>query len=93
MHSSEVLRRPVLTEKTDALESQLNQYVFEVHPRAGKREIQEAAESIFGVRIVNVRTMLVPGKRRRWGRHMSRTPVWKKAVLTVAAGSEIKVFE
>ena len=93
MRHTEVLIRPVITEKTDAMGEQLRQYVFEVDRRANKREIRESIQSIFNVTVVDVRTMVMPGKQRRWGRHISRTPAWKKAVITVAAGQEIRVFE
>ncbi len=93
MRSHEVLIRPVTTEKTDALTEQCRQYVFEVDRRANKREIQAAVESTFRVQVVNVRTMVMPGKVRRWGRHLSRQPAWKKAIVTVAAGQEIRLFE
>jgi len=93
MNHTDVLRRPIVTEKTDALQAGQNQYVFEVHPLANKREIRDAAKALFGVDVVDVRTMVMPGKPRRWGRHISHTPAWKKAVLTVGPGSEIRLFE
>ena len=93
MHRTEVLRRPVLTEKSDLLGAEHNQFVFEVHPKANKRQIREAVEEVFDVEVVRVRTMVMPGKRRRWGRHVSHTPAWKKAVVTLAAGDSIDRFE
>ncbi len=93
MHRYEILRRPVLTEKTDILGEQHNQYVFEVAKRANKAQIRDAVESIFEVHVVGVRTMMMPGKPRRWGRHVTRTPSWKKAVVTLASGDRIDVFE
>ncbi len=93
MRVHEVLIRPVTTEKSDALTEQARQYVFEVDRRANKREIQNAVESTFRVQVVGVRTMMMPGKVRRWGRHLSHQPAWKKAVVTVAAGQEIRLFE
>lgn len=93
MHLTEVLRRPVLTEKTDLMGAELNQYVFEVHPKANKRQIGEAVAETFDVDVVRVRTMIVAGKRRRWGRHVSRTPSWKKAIVTLAPGDRIDLFE
>ncbi len=93
MHRTEVLRRPVLTEKTDTLAAQNNQYVFEVNRRANKRQIRAAVEEIFEVQVTDVRTMVVPGKRRRWGRHVSHTPSWKKAIVTLAPDNEINLFE
>lgn len=93
MHRTKVLRRPVLTEKTDLMEAEHNQYVFEVHPRANKRQIRAAVEEVFDVDVIRVRTMVMPGKRRRWGLHVSRTPSWKKAIVTLAPGDVIDLFE
>jgi large subunit ribosomal protein L23 len=93
MHRYEVLRRPVLTEKTDILSEQSNQYVFEVAKGANKAQIRDAVEVIFDVKVVAVRTMVMPGKSRRWGRHVSRTPSWKKAIVTLADGDRIDMFE
>ena len=93
MHRTEVLRRPVATEKTDLLAAQHNQFVFEVNTGANKRQIRQAVAELFNVEVVAVRTMIIPGKRRRWGRHISRTPAWKKAVVTLASGHEIDLFE
>jgi large subunit ribosomal protein L23 len=93
MHKYEVLRRPVLTEKTDILGEQYNQYVFEVAKQANKTQIKDAVEAIFDVKVEVVRTMIVPGKPRRWGRHTSRTPSWKKAMVQLAKGERIDLFE
>jgi large subunit ribosomal protein L23 len=89
----EVLRRPVVTEKSDMLAETRNQYVFEVARRANKVQVRHAVEDIFGVRVTDVRTALMPGKTRRWGRHVSRTPAWKKAIVTLAPGDRIDLFE
>jgi large subunit ribosomal protein L23 len=89
----DVLRRPVLTEKTDSLTERLNQYVFEVADGANKRQIREAVQSIFNVTVTDVHTLRLPGKGRRWGRHITKTPTWKKAVVTLAPGQKIEMFE
>jgi large subunit ribosomal protein L23 len=93
MNLYDVLRRPITTEKTDMLQEQRNAYVFEVAAGAHKAEITRAVETLFEVRVLDVRTMNVPGKRRRWGRHRSRTPSWKKAVVTLAPGHRLELFE
>jgi len=93
MHRYEVIRRPVLTEKTDILGEQNNQYAFEVMKDANKAQIKDAVETIFGVDVVAVRTMIMPGKPRRWGRHVSKTSSWKKALVTLADGQRIDLFE
>jgi large subunit ribosomal protein L23 len=93
MRNTEVLMRPILTEKTDAMGERLNQYVFEVSQRANKQQIRDAVQELFHVNVVSVRTMVMPGKQRRWGRHVSHTSAWKKAVVTVGAGEQINLFE
>jgi large subunit ribosomal protein L23 len=93
MHKLDVLRRPVVTEKTDVLAEQRHQYVFEVAREANKRQIHDAVEAVFKVRVTDVRTMIMPGKPRRWGRHVTRTPRWKKAVVTLAEGDHIDLFD
>ena len=93
MHKYDVLLRPVVTEKTDVLAEAHNQYVFEVARRANKVQIQNAVQELFGVTVVNVRTAIMPGKPRRWGRHVTRTAAWKKAIVTLQRGDRIELFE
>lgn len=93
MHVYEVLRRPIVTEKTMRLQEEENQYTFEVDSRANKRQIKEAVETAFDVTVEQVRTINMPGKTRRWGRKMYQTSEWKKAVVTLAPGDSIQFFE
>lgn len=93
MHVYEVLKRPVLTEKSNYQAEALHRYTFEVDPRANKHQVREAVEQIFDVTVVNVNMMKVRGKSRRLGRHVGRTPNWKKAIVTVAPGDSISFFE
>jgi large subunit ribosomal protein L23 len=93
MNQYDVLRRPILTEKADVLTESRNQYVFEVAAGANKRQIRQAVEGIFNVTVTDVHTLVMPGKTRRWGRHISRTPRWKKAIVTLASGQKLALFE
>jgi large subunit ribosomal protein L23 len=93
MHRYDVLRRPVVTEKTDVMAEQHNQYVFEVARQANKRQVQDAVEAVFKVHVTDVHTMVVPGKTRRWGRHVARTPRWKKAIVTLVQGDRIDLLK
>lgn len=92
MNIYQVLKRPILTEKTDLLRDE-GQYVFEVSRRANKLQIKEAVETIFDVEVVAVQTMNMKPKRRRLGRKVivTRQP-WKKAVVTLAPGERIQEF-
>jgi len=88
MHKYEVLRRPLFSEKLDAL-GDLNQYAFEVAMRSNKQQVRAAVEGIFTVKVLKVRTMIIAGKSRRWGRRVVRGAAWKKAVVTLAPGDQI----
>ena len=92
MHPYEVLRRPVITEKGTMLQAQ-HKYVFEVAPAANKAQIKEAVEKAFAVTVRSVNVCTVHGKMRRVGRHIGRTPDWKKAIVTVSPSDRIEVFE
>ncbi|MFW5692482.1 MAG: 50S ribosomal protein L23 [Chloroflexota bacterium] len=94
LHIYEVIRRPVITEKSNELMDDNNQYVFEVAMNANKIQIREAVEVIFDVDVVKVNTMVMPPKRGRRGRRWyMRTKAWKKAVVTLPAGEKIELFD
>jgi large subunit ribosomal protein L23 len=93
LHIYDVLRRPVISEKTAVMSDELNQYVFEVADGANKIQIKEAVEVIFEVEVVKVNTMVVPAKRGRRGRNWYlRSRQWKKAIVTLAADQKIELF-
>lgn len=94
LHLYDVLRRPVVTEKSSAMMEANNQYVFEVHMDANKPQIREAVETIFDVTVVKVNTLILPAKRGVRGRHeYRRSQEWKKAIVTLKAGDKIEIFE
>ncbi len=91
-----VLRRPIITEKSAYQSSSLNQYAFEVAKAATKAQVKEAVEELFDVDVVKVNIMNVPPKRSVRGRsrrRVTRRSTYKKAVVTLAAGDVIDVFE
>lgn len=92
MNVYQVLKRPILTEKSD-IQRDDGQYVFEVDRKANKHQIKEAVQTLFDVDVVAVNTMVMKPKRRRMGRKMlvSR-PAWKRAVVTLAPGERIQDF-
>jgi large subunit ribosomal protein L23 len=93
MSAYEVVRRPVNTEKSRNVAAD-NQYIFEVSLRANKTQIRDAVETIFKVNVVQVRVMNMAPKYGRWGRkHVKRSAAWKKAIVTVAQGQKIEIFE
>lgn len=88
-----VMKRPMLTEKSIVMREMHNQIVFEVDRRANKVEIRQAVERIFGVKVLDVRTANFEGKRRRAGRLMTKRNDWKKAYVTLAPGEKLEIFE
>jgi len=95
MNPYEIIIRPIDTEKTRYQASELGQYTFEVHPGANKIEVKKAIEAIYDVDVTAVNTMIMPAKASgRYGRRrIVRYPPWKKAVVTVAEGQRLEVFE
>ena len=75
------------------MKEQDNRYVFEVLPGANKVQIKEAVEALFKVHVQRVRTMIMPGKFRRFGRGGGQRPDWKKAIVTLPAGEKIDLAE
>ncbi len=89
----DIIRKPVITEKSMSGLSD-NKYTFEVAPDAGKIEIKKAVEEIFGVKVVKVNTVKLPGKWKRMGVHVGRRPGKKKAIVTLSQDSKpIEIFE
>lgn len=95
MHPYEILKRPVITEKSTLLQEEGNQYVFEVDKRANKLQVKTAVEERFEVEVVKVNIVIMKPKTRRRGRNstMQRVSSWKKAIVTLAAGDSIQLFE
>ena len=84
-----ILVRPLLTERGTGIQEKYNQYLFEAAPDATKTDIKRAVETMFKVEVEQIRTMVVPGKFRRFGRGGGMRPDWKKAIVTVAKGQKI----
>ncbi|HTO55640.1 MAG TPA: 50S ribosomal protein L23 [Myxococcota bacterium] len=89
----QVIRKPVITEKSTIERESHNIVTFAVHPDANKHEIKRAVETLFDVVVEDVRTLNVRGKMRRVGRHQGARPSWKKARVRLRAGDSIEFFE
>lgn len=89
----EVIRRPIISEKSTALAEVGSRYTFEVALQANKNEIRDAVQQLFKVKVREVRTMIVHGKLKRTGRFENKRPNWKKAVVTLAEGQKIDFFQ
>jgi large subunit ribosomal protein L23 len=92
MEHSQVIIRPVVSEKTYVL-SAANRYTFRVHHEAHKTQIRQAVEALFDVHVVDVRTLSVKSKPKRRGTSIGRTRTWKKAIVQVRAGETIPIFQ
>ena len=89
----EVLIRPIVTEKSMMLSETDNIYVFEVGECVNKIQIRQAVESLFGVRVQAVRTLIVRGKSKRFGRFYGKRSNWKKAYVKLAEGDTLDFCE
>jgi len=88
-----VIKKPVITEKSTIARDEANKYIFEVDRRATKIDIASAVEKIFKVKVMDVRTATVTGKKKRLGRIVGKRRDWKKAIVTLAPGDSIEVYE
>ena len=93
MNTYKVIKKPLITEKGAIAQQESNQYFFAVDTSATKREVSDAVEGIFKVKVEKVRTMRVRGKYRRVGKSMGRTAGWKKAIVTLGEGQRIEFLE
>ncbi len=92
----DVLRRPLVTEKTNYLVNRLHQYAFEVAQDANRTKVKDAIETIFDVKVLRVNIINVPAKssrRNRARRLLISNPGYKKAIVTLAAEDRIPIFE
>jgi large subunit ribosomal protein L23 len=93
MNAYDVIKRPVVTEKTSIQKEGANQITFEVDRRANRVQIRKAVESIFGVHVTGVQTMQVKGKVKQRGRIVGKRRDWKKAIVKLIPGERIDFFE
>jgi large subunit ribosomal protein L23 len=89
----EVIRRPIITEKSAALAEVGSKYAFEVDVKANKTEIKDAVQKLFNVRVTGVHTMIMHGKSKRFGSGIAQHSNWKKALVSLAAGEKIDFFK
>jgi large subunit ribosomal protein L23 len=96
MQLAEVLIKPILTEKANAQQEKLKRYAFKVNRRANKLEIKKAVEDFYGVSVVDVNTLVAPGKNKtkftKAGFIKGVRPAYKKALVTLAEGDTIDLY-
>jgi large subunit ribosomal protein L23 len=93
MELKDILVRPLQTEKSVSQLGSEQTYAFEVGVAANKVQIKRAIESFYGVEVAKVRTLVVRGKVKRFGRHNAKRSNWKKAYVTLADGHSINIYE
>jgi len=94
MHVYEILKRPIVTEKTMIATDEANKVTFEVDMRANKLQVKEAVQTAFKVDVTDVHMLVMPAKTTRRGKQIRiRQAKWKKAVVTLAPGDSIQLFE
>ena len=89
----DVVKRPLITEKSERGREAAQQYSFEVHRDATKIQVKTAVEKLFAVHVTAIRTSIARGKNKRVGKNIGRRPNWKKAVVTLKQGETISLFE
>lgn len=93
MNAQQIVIKPLITERSMNQRDEENKYVFQVHPRATKPEIRKAVEELFDVKVLSVTTQNVAGKPKRLGRYAGYRANWKKAVVRVAEGQKIEIYD
>ena len=89
----DVLKKPLITEKTSIIGEQANRYGFIVDLKANKNQIKLAIETLYDVKVLNVKTSILPGKLKRAGRFVKKTQKTKKAYVQLAEGQKIEFFK
>jgi large subunit ribosomal protein L23 len=93
MNPFQILSKPVLSEKSTLVRENLNQYTFKVDLRSTKNDVRSAIETMYGVKVEKVQTLITRGKVVRKGNHVSMTSKTKKAVVTLVDGAKLPLFE
>lgn len=89
----DIIKEPIITEKSMQLKEQYNKYTFKVAPNANKIEIKNAVEALFNVKVLSVNTINVLPKNKRVGQYVGKTSAYKKAICKLADGNKIDAFE
>ena len=92
MKITDVIRRPLITEKTSILREDGRTLVFQVASDANKIEIKRAVEQLFGAKVASIRTSIAHGKIKRQGRFAGQRPDWKKAYVKLREGQKMPEF-
>jgi len=86
----DIIKKPIITERAVEIKESLNQVTFAVDTRATKLQVKEAVQTLFSVKVKDVRTMNIKGKQKRFGRNMGKRNDWKKAIVVLADGETLE---
>jgi large subunit ribosomal protein L23 len=92
MKLTEVIRRPIITEKTTVIRDDGQTLVFQVAKEANKIDVRRAVETLFGSKVASVRTSVMHGKMKRQGKYVGQRPDWKKAYVKLREGEKLPEF-
>lgn len=93
MHIQDVLLKPMITEKASAGSDKFNRFGFVVAKDANKNQIKQAVEKLYDVKVLNIKTCIMPGKIKRAGKSIKKTPSSKKAFVQLKEGQKIEFFK
>ena len=93
MTAYDIVKKPIITEKTELLRREFNKYTFEVNNKANKIEIKKAVETIFNVKVVDIATLNIKPVTKRHGMKLYKTSAKKKAIVKLAEGNTITYFQ
>lgn len=93
MTNYDIVKKPIITEKTEILRREFNKYTFEVNKKANKIEIKKAVETLFNVKVVDIATLNIKPVTKRHGMKLYKTSAKKKAVVKLAEGNTITYFQ
>lgn len=92
-HLTDLIKKPLITEKTSHQSEKTNRYGFVVATEASKTQIKEAVEKLYDVKVLNVKTSVLPGKMKRFGRLVKKTSKIKRAYVQLSEGQRIEFFK
>jgi large subunit ribosomal protein L23 len=92
MNVQDIIRRPLITEKSTGMREESNTIAFEVHPKASKDQVKKAIEELFTVKVAEVRLFNVRGKMKRMGRYVGKRRDWRKAYVRLKEGEKAPEF-
>lgn len=88
-----IIIKPLITEKVSLITETNNSYGFKVDVKSNKNQIKQAIEKLYDVKVLRVNTQVMPGKVKRRGRAIAKTPKWKKALVQIENGQKIELFK